>query len=93
MRNCKNQPQKSAVRKEKVSQFTDEARKTARINIQIKNAKNALILCDFCTFLDGNRLFLRGNCNYLKQLGHSIRVHAHLFTLSVGPADTTVMKW
>ena len=71
----------------------DASRKTARINIQINNAKNALILCGFCAFLDENRLFLRGNCNYLKQLGHSVRVHAHLFTLSVGPADTTVMKW
>ena len=78
---------------EKMRWVLDASRKTARINIQINNAKNALILCGFCAFLDGNRLFLRGNCNYLKQLGHSVRVHAHLFTLSVGPADTTVMKW
>ena len=78
---------------EKMRWALDAVGKTTRINIQIKKTKNAPILCVFCVFLDGNRLFLRGNSNYLKQLGHSVRVHAHLFTLSVGPADTTVMKW
>ena len=84
---------KTPVENKKTSRFLIAAEKTRRINIQTKSAQNALILCDFSVFLAENLFVLLGNSCFLRQLGHSDKVHIRLFPKSVGPADTTVMKW